>query len=488
MSKLIVETKTGTVQGAEKPQCLAFLGIPYAKAGRFERPQPYSWKGVLPCTAYGSKSIATNFFRNIPAGVEYPIFGSEDCLNLNIWAPKDIVEGEKLPVVFYVHGGGYQIGSNSSWGESGEGFLQGAPRLIFVSVNYRLGIQGFLEWGEILGPKYEGSSNNGIRDVIAGLKWTHDNISRFGGDPNRITLMGLSAGSKTVACLTICPESRGLFSQIICESGAVQSIRHISTARKLTKRFVKLLGTEDPEVILNMDPYKLLDAQIRMADTQGSVLYYGPVFDDELFPEDWKEHFAWKGHAMMGCCRNELFAAFKGPFLSCADDTLDGLFGIYSDYARAEVKKILGDGEASDADKYKALVKVASDFMYRTYNDRFSTFLSEHDSKVWNYCVEFHTATHTYGFNLVMKNFAPPPMRMTLKPEDMPNAMTVHEHMKSRYVNFITTGTPNSDGRLFWPEWTAKLHRKYQFNVEDSVMENADGDTITTFPEYMYEL
>ena len=117
MSKLIVETKTGTVQGAEKPQCLAFLGIPYAKAGRFERPQPYSWKGVLPCTAYGSKSIATNFFRNIPAGVEYPIFGSEDCLNLNIWTPKDIAEGEKLPVVFYVHGGGYQIGSNSSWGK-----------------------------------------------------------------------------------------------------------------------------------------------------------------------------------------------------------------------------------------------------------------------------------------------------------------------------------------------------------------------------------
>ena len=492
MENLLITTDCGTLRGIEKETCRAFLGIPYAKCERFQPPQPYHWDGILPCTAYGSKSIGTTFCRNIPVGQEIQMFGSEDCLNLNIWTPKNVAHDAKLPVVFYIHGGGYQIGSNSSVPESGELFLKIEPDMVFVSVNYRLGIQGFLEWGEVLGEKYHGSSNNGFRDVILALKWVHRNISLFNGDPDKITLMGLSAGAKTVAVLTLCPEVRNLFHQIICESGAVQSLRPIESAQKLTKKYLKLLGTEDPEVILNMDPYKLLEAQIRMSDTQGSTLYYGPVFDEELFPENWKDDFengtGWKGRALMGSCRNELFASFKGNYLYQAQETIDGLFGIYADYARQAYDKLAGGRDLSEDEQRKVWIKVTSDFMYRTYNDRFSTWLDNHGSKVWNYSVEFRTACHTYGFNLVVGNFLPIPMKVTLKPEDMPDAMKVHESMKRRYVNFIINGDPNEENRMFWPNWTEKTPTKYCFDSNDRILEDASEDIITDFPEYMYKL
>lgn len=492
MDNLLITTTSGIVQGIEKETCCAYLGIPYAKCQRFMPPEPYHWNGVLPCTAYGSKSLGTTFCRTIPKNQEIQMFGSEDCLNLNIWTPRNVAPGKKLPVVFYVHGGGYQIGSNSSVPESGELFLKDEPEMVFVSVNYRLGIQGFLEWGEVLGEKYRYSSNNGLRDVIAALKWVHKNITQFHGDPDHVTLTGLSAGAKTVAVMTICPEVRHMFQQIICESGAVQSLRPLDTAQKLTRKYLALLGTEDPEVILTMDPYKLLEAQIRMSDTQGSTLYYGPVFEEGLFPENWKDDFrngtGWKGRAMMGSCRNELFASFQRDYLYQAQETIDGLFGVYADYARAEYDKMAAGRELTEDEQRKIWVKVTSDFMYRTYNDRFSTWLSKYGSKVWNYSVEFRTACHTYGFNLVVGNFQPIPMKVTLKPEDMPDAMKVHASMKGRYVNFIVNGDPNGDGLLTWPNWTGDTRTKYCFNTEDSIMESAVGDTITTFPEYMYKL
>lgn len=492
MSELLISTTGGTIRGIKKETCQAFLGIPYAKCQRFMPPEPYSWKGILPCTACGSKSIGTTFCRNIPKDQEVLMFGSEDCLNLNIWTPHNCTPEKKLPVVVNIHGGGYQIGSNSDPRESGEVFLKNEQGVIFVSINYRLGVQGFLEWGEILGEKYKYSSNNGLRDVIAALKWIHENIAQFGGDPDRVTLMGLSAGAKTVAAMTICPQAHGYFQQIICESGAVQSIRSLDTAQKLARRYLTFLGTEDPEVILHMDPYKMLDAQIHMSDDQGSILYYGPVFEEGLFPENWKQDFkngtGWKGHALMGSCRNEVGESFLGDYLYEADKTMDCLFGVYSDYAREEYQRIAAGRILSEDEQRSIWTKVASDFVYRTYTDRFSTWLADHGSNVWNYSIEFRAAYHTYGYMLMLGAMEFPTLKMSLTEQDLPDAWKVHASIKQRYVNFIKNGDPNANGLLSWPNWTEKVHSKYCFDTNDSVLADATGDTIESFPEYMYKL
>lgn len=487
MKQLVVETTGGVLRGVEKETCNAYLGIPYGTCERFMPPKPYSWKGILPCVSYGSKAIGTTFYRTIPKNQPVVISGSENCLNLNVWTPKDAGFGKKLPVVVYIHGGAYQIGSNSNPIESGENFMKDEPEMVYVSVNYRLGVLGFLEWGEILGEKYEGSANNGFRDTVLAIQWVHENIAKFGGDPENVTLMGLSAGSKTVATLTICPPVRGMFRQIICESGAVQSLRTIETARKVAQRYLGFLGTEDPEVILSMDAYQMVAAQIQMSNSEGSTCLYGPVFEEGLFPKDWKKDFeegkGWKGNALMGSCRNELYASFQGAFLKQAAATVDGLFGIFAPCAWEEYNKLAGGRELTEEEQSNNWVKVASDFMYRTYNDRYSSWLSSHGSNVWNYSMEFGKAFHTYGFSLVMGNY--PKIGLTADNED---AKKIHNAIKQRYVNFIVSGDPNRDGELAWPKWTEENKVKYQFNVEDRVMEDASADTITSFPEYMFEL
>lgn len=491
MGNLLIETTGGIIQGIEKSDCNAFLGIPFAKAERFMPPRLYQWRGVMPCTSYGSKPVATTFYRTIPKAQEIQMLGSEDCLNINVWTPKEY-KGKKLPVVINIFGGACQMGSNANLAESGERFLAGEPEMVYVSANYRLGVLGFMEWGKILGEKYRGSSNNGMRDAILAIEWVHNNIEKFGGDPNRVTLMGLSAGAKTVATLTLCPQVRGLFQQIICESGAVQSIRPIETAEKLTEKYLDILGTRDPDVILSIDPFKLLDAQIKMSDTEGSTLLYGTVFDDELFPESWKEDYekgtGWKGNALMGSSRNEIKSSFNGAFLAQAQDTIDGLFGKYADYARAEYAKRAEGKDLTEDEQRKIWTKVASDFMYRTYTDRHSDWLSGHGSKVWNYSVEYKAAVHTYGFNLMCKKFGHLALKNTLTQEDMPAANLVGDEIKRRYVSFIVNGDPNSDGELFWPAWTEDAKKKMCFDVECHVMEDASDDTIQTFPEYMYAL
>ncbi|XP_037042859.1 esterase E4-like isoform X1 [Bradysia coprophila] len=212
-----VKTESGEVRGyteftlLEKRQYYAFKGIPYAKPTvgplKFKAPQKVdSWPGVLNATEYGHSCL-----QIIPDTTL--LTGEEDCLTLNIFTP-NVNPTEKLPVIFYIHGGGLVYGGSIV---QGPGFLL-EEDVIFVTINYRLGPFGFMSLGT---PDYPG--NAGFKDQLLALKWVNDNIHHFGGDRNMITLHGHSSGSESVNFHILSPASRGLFRRAIGGSGSAMN-------------------------------------------------------------------------------------------------------------------------------------------------------------------------------------------------------------------------------------------------------------------------
>jgi para-nitrobenzyl esterase len=207
-----VQVSGGLIVGAEEAGVRSFLGAPYAAppvgALRWRSPQPViPWKGVKDARAFSPVCRQTVAWISGPQ--------SEDCLYLNVWAP----EGAKnLPVMVWIHGGGF-------FGGSGAQPLYDGARLtkqgvIVVTLNYRLGVFGFFAHPELTAESPDkASGNQGIEDQIAALRWVRDNISAFGGDPRRVTIMGESAGSESVAVLVASPQAKGLFQRAIAESG-----------------------------------------------------------------------------------------------------------------------------------------------------------------------------------------------------------------------------------------------------------------------------
>lgn len=217
MALLTAATNYGIVKGiaGKDPANTVFKGVPYAKppvgALRFAPPQvPDSWEGELLCDKFSASAIQHRPFDE-PEIREI----SEDCLYLNIWTPAGSAD-EKLPVMFWIHGGGFVAGFGTS--EEFDGEALNRHGVILVTINYRLGALGFLALPE-LAERDGMTGNSGLLDQIAALKWVHENISAFGGDPDNITVFGFSAGGMSTRMLMCSPLSRGMISRIIVESG-----------------------------------------------------------------------------------------------------------------------------------------------------------------------------------------------------------------------------------------------------------------------------
>lgn len=229
MSK-IIETPCGIIRGTgcQWPGVTAFKGIRYAAAGRWEYPQIVThWDGEYDAARYGSCSYQPRafydeeqvqekafYYNEFRRGETYTY--SEDCLFLNIWTPKDAAHGSNLPVLFYIHGGGFTGGCGHE--KHFDGPVWAAKGIIAVTINYRLGPLGFLCLPE-LAEEAGHTGNYGLFDQLAALQWVHDNISAFGGDPQNITLMGQSAGAMSVQQHLLSPLSRPYIAGAVMSSG-----------------------------------------------------------------------------------------------------------------------------------------------------------------------------------------------------------------------------------------------------------------------------
>jgi para-nitrobenzyl esterase len=218
-----VNTEGGRLEGVRSGRIVAYKGIPYATPPvgslRWREPQPASpWKGVRKASTFAPICMQTG--EPLPGAPAERV--SEDCLYLNIWAPirSGAKRNEALPVMVWLYGGGWTNGSSSTpvtWGDR-----LAAKDVIVVSLNYRGGAFGFLAHPELTRESGRGASGNyGLMDQIAALRWVQRNISSFGGDPKRVTLFGQSAGSMSASLLMTSPLAKGLFHQVIGQSGGV---------------------------------------------------------------------------------------------------------------------------------------------------------------------------------------------------------------------------------------------------------------------------
>jgi carboxylesterase type B len=231
-------TEYGTVEGTQEAGVAVFRNIPFAAppfgARRFRPPvPPEKWDGVRDATVSGPGAPQPSMEGVDDVDAQYfnPTSTGEDCLTLEIWTPDPGASG--LPVMVWIHGGGYMLGVGSAPGYSGRAFARDG--VVQVAINYRLGVDGFVYLGE-------GTDNLGLRDQVAGLEWVQRNIASFGGDPANVTIFGQSGGGVSVLNLISMPSAQGLFARAIAQSGSPIGSVTTDVAGKWTGRLAKKLG------------------------------------------------------------------------------------------------------------------------------------------------------------------------------------------------------------------------------------------------------
>ncbi|MCD8124090.1 MAG: carboxylesterase/lipase family protein [Lachnospiraceae bacterium] len=280
MSEYIVNTTSGAVRGILRDGLVEYLGIPYAKppvgALRFRRAQAVEpWDGVFDAVKYGPEAIQND------EGVDK---GSENCLTLNIQRP---AEGEKLPVFVYIHGGGYTTGAACVPLYNGKHFAE--EGLVFVSFQYRMSVLGFYDFTTYPGGE-EFESNCGLSDQILAMRWIHENIAAFGGDPENVTINGESAGGASVVNMLAIPAVKGFFQNAIVQSGLANCGCSPETARQNMDLYLEGMGMTEADLpkLKTMDPFEMLKGINYVAERhqyKNPGMYLpGPVIDD-LLPE-----------------------------------------------------------------------------------------------------------------------------------------------------------------------------------------------------------
>jgi para-nitrobenzyl esterase len=282
-----VRIEAGRVAGSVSAGGLkTYLGIPFAappvRQNRWREPQPVKpWDGILTATRMPAECV-----QNLRSPSINHYFGDElageDCLYLNLWSPVTARAGAKLPVVFWIYGGAFNLGSASSAIYAGDSLAQ--KGVIYVAANYRLGVMGFLAHPDAAKESGHGASGNwGFLDQVAALKWVQKNIAAFGGDPANVTLIGQSAGSMSINNLQASPLARGLFSRVIGLSGATVRGGPAAGARATAEdQGVKLQAALKAK---SWDDMRGISSDKIVAAAQQAGVRAGPSIDGYYLPE-----------------------------------------------------------------------------------------------------------------------------------------------------------------------------------------------------------
>jgi len=296
MVEVIAETTAGRIRGGSEGGVRRFFGIPYAAppvgARRFAPPEPTeAWSGIRDALDPGP--TAPQRLRDFP-GLDVNILigdgwvAGDDYLTANVWAPD--ADGGGRPVMVWIHGGGFVIGSKDAAVSDGSSFARDG--IVCFAINYRMGIDGFLPIPGV-------PTNLGLRDMIAALRWVRANAAAFGGDPNNITVFGESAGGMAIADLIASPLAKGLFRRAIIQSGHAAMTRDIPVMQRLVRKLAKILRiTADREGFAGVPADDLFDAvekvsaptaRIDLRDARGHEPVFGisrfvPVHGDDVLP------------------------------------------------------------------------------------------------------------------------------------------------------------------------------------------------------------
>ena len=266
-----VEISHGKIRGIRTKGVNIFKGIPYAGRvsgdRRFRRPAPLEpWKGIRDAIRLGTPAMQS---PKTVYGIDEPQPG-EDCLFLNVWTPAN--DNKKRPVMFYNHGGGFSTGSGGSAGQDGANLARYFD-VVVVETNHRLNIFGYLYLGDVAGEDYKTSGNNGMLDIVDGLKWVNQNIAEFGGDPQNVMIWGESGGGAKTSCLYAMPSAADYFNKASIESGPGVMMTPVETAIETTKVLFKELNISpnDWRKLLELPAEKLFDIQPQLMESAAAI-------------------------------------------------------------------------------------------------------------------------------------------------------------------------------------------------------------------------
>ena len=463
----IVKITDGAVQGTSNGVIDAFKGIPYAKAPvnelRWRKPQQVTpWDGVLDASDYKPDCMQKPFPGDAaPLGTGT----SEDCLYMNVWKPSE--SDKPLPVVVWIYGGGFVNGGSSPTIYSGHKFAE--QDVVFVSFNYRVGRFGFFAHPKLTKANLDGVLGNyGFMDQIAALQWVKQNISAFGGDPKRVTVMGESAGGFSVHTLLTSPLAKGLFNQAIIQSGGGRTAlgtRYLSktnamgqpSAEQVGVAFAKRMGIKpnDPDALqkLRQLPAEDIVSGLNMA-TMADPTYSGTIIDGTLVVDNPQSYYsANKDLAMplmVGTTDYEI--GFPPQNVATVDDALS----VFGSKLSPENYKLAVKGYVSTVGDYPQDIAqaVSSDFLMVEPARFVEREASKQSDSVYAYRFSYvvdseksqlkgapHATDIPYAFNTVSDRYS----------EISDRDKQVSDAMNKYWVNFIKTGSPNGKGL---PEWT----------------------------------
>jgi para-nitrobenzyl esterase len=450
---LTIATRNGQLEGqSENEKVNSFKGIPYAQPPvgnlRWKAPMPVkNWEGIKTAKQFGPRAMQTNIFGDM---VFRASGTAEDCLYLNVWTPAKKSK-KLLPVLVYYYGGGFVAGDGSEPRYDGTSMAE--KGIVAVTVNYRLGVFGFLAHPELsLESGYKGSGNYGLMDQALALQWVHDNISAFGGDPQKITIAGESAGSVSVSALMASPLSKNLIAGAIGESGSIMGALPalpVSEVEKNGKAFETAIGASSLEDMRKMSADSILSKTMKFG-----AFRFNRSVDGYFFPKDPAAIFASGEQAMVPLLLGWNSEESGARAVMGNDKMTVELF-------KKNVNKLYGKDAAAilavyapqtDEDVEPAARALAGDRFISYSTWKWADMHLRTGKPVYRYHYERPRpgnnagAVHSAEIEYAMGNLSTNTV-FAWTPDDY----AVSKIMQSYFVRFIQTGNPNSKGL---PKWT----------------------------------
>lgn len=486
----VVYTSNGPIRGrTETGGVHVFKGVRYGAPPvgklRFKPPvRPASWDEPVDAYDYGNRAIQG---AGLPGASNNLPKMSEDCLFLNVWTPG--LDDQKRPVMVWLHGGGFSSGSG------GDSFCEGKNLaskgdVVVVTVNHRLNVFGFLQLGEEWGPNYASSGQAGMLDIVMSLEWVCDNITRFGGDPNNVTIFGESGGGRKVAMLMAMPLAAGLFHKAIIQSGSGLDAPSKIDAVALGRELLKNLGIAegDVETLMSADARKIFDAQPPMSRSavsppgqltvpsrgfvpcvDGVALQRKPFIPDApaisahiplLIGSNKDEMSIFRSNdPKFGTYTEEDFVKYVREVLpGKAEEMIPALRSAFLDYSPTDLivvtESLKGYWIATVFQAERKAAQGAAPIY---------TYLLAWETKADNGRLRAH---HALDVPLVFNNIEN--MRSMVGPG--PEPQKIADLMSSSWIAFARTGNPNREGLPTWPEYDLENRSTMVFDTESHVL------------------
>ncbi len=469
----VIATSNGPVSGTQTDGVLAFKGIPYAAAPvgklRWAPPRaPAPWKDAIQADAYGPQAIQNDAALGaIFGGPAVKPDMSEDCLRLHVWTP--VSSSEPLPVMVWIHGGAFTMGSGGSPMYDGITFAK--RNIVLVSINYRLGALGFLRLTDLTGARVPATGSEGIQDQAFALQWVQENITAFGGDPDNVTIFGESAGGMSVGALLGMPAAQPLFHKAIPQSGAGHHAVPAARATRVAELLLEELGIspDDTEALYAATADEILAAQMKLEANTTELqerdiagMAFQPCIDGVHIPDLPIRSIAAglsKGKpVLIGTTleENKLFTMMD-PSLSSADfETVKTALG--GTFAPDEIEQLLETYTAAlqkrgdDPTPLAMMTAINTDRMFRMPAIRLAEAQAGHCDDVYVYQFNWKTdamggvlgACHALEIPYVFGSHRAPGMA-GFAGSGQPGADALSQAMQSRWVAFANTGKPGTD-------------------------------------------